>query len=353
MRKHKICEHKIRPRGILTILFVLCVFCIIVITMVIAGIIVYIFIEAGLLGEIETHHAELPVIALGSTSILIGTFVAVIISHVPLRPINTLINGMNRLASGDYKARIHIGGLNINRELSKSFNTLALELQNTEMLRSDFVNNFSHEFKTPIVSIRGFAKLLAKGNLTIDQQKDYINIIVDESTRLSDLATNVLNLTKVENQSILTEITQYNLSEQVRNCILLLEKKWSNKNLTIKADFGECTIDANEELLKQVWINLIDNSIKFSPEGGQIGFSIKETHDYILVSISNNGPEIREEDIKRIYDKFWQGDKSHSIEGTGIGLSIARRITELHKGSITVMSCQKETIFTVNLPKVQ
>lgn len=121
--------------------------------------------------------------------------------------------------------------------------------------------------------------------------------------------------------------------------------------MTVTVGFDEYKIDANEEMLKQVWINLVDNAVKFSPAAGEIGISISEVPSAVTVSVKNNGPEISTEDKKRVFDKFWQGDTSHASEGTGIGLSIARRITELHKGSISVISSQEETTFTVRLPK--
>lgn len=151
---------------------------------------------------------------------------------------------------------------------------MAEELENTQMLRSDFINNFSHEFKTPIVSIAGFAKLLRRGNLTDAQKEEYLAIIEEESLRLAAMATNVMNLTKVENQTILTDLTTFNLSEQIRACVLLLEEKWSRKELDLDLEFPEYTIRANEELLKQVWINLLDNAIKYSPNYGEIGVRI-------------------------------------------------------------------------------
>lgn len=292
-------EQKRPPRAALTIIFGFVVFCIFLITMMIVGIVIYPLTRAGILGEISAHNPLPPIVFFALASILVGTIVATLLSRVPLKPANELINGLNRLAGGDYGIRIELGKHPVGKDLSTSFNLLADELQNTEMLRSDFVNNLSHEFKTPIVSIRGFAKLLQKGDLT-NEQREYLGIIVDESNRLAEMATNILNLTKVENQSILTDVTCFNLSEQIRNCILLLEKKWSRKGLTILADFSEYDISASEELLKQVWINLIDNSVKFSPEGGEIGISISQTPGAVTVSIKNNGPEISAEDKKRI-----------------------------------------------------
>lgn len=336
-------------RAALTILFSALVFCILAITMVIVGIAVYLLIRVGVLGKTGSPNIIFPIAIFALVSISTGTVVATIMSSVPLKPVNKLINGMNRLAGGNYETRLDLGNHPIGKEISHSFNLLADELQNTEMLRSDFVNNFSHEFKTPIVSIRGFAKLLLKGDIS-DEQKEYLEIIVDESERLADMATNVLNLAKVENQSILTDITCFNLSEQIRNCILLLEKKWSQKTLKMIADFDEYYINANEELLKQIWINIIDNSVKFSPDGSEVDISITQTPDTTTVSIKNSGPEISAEDQKRIFNKYWQGDASHASEGTGIGLSIAKRITELHKGNISVISSPEETTFFVKLP---
>lgn len=354
MRKLKNLKHpeypKHPPRAVLTIVFATMVFIILSITMTIIGSAVFFFNQAGVGKIYGLSNILVPTISFGIASILIGTIVATIFSSIPLKPVNKLISGLNQLASGDYKTRINLGHISVAEELSNSFNALASELENTEMLRSDFVNNFSHEFKTPIVSICGFAKLLQKGIVSEEQQKEYLAIIVDESTRLADMATNILNLTKVENQTILTDITYFNLSEQIRNCILMLEKKWIQKGVTIAVDFNEHNIHANEELLKQVWINLIDNAVKFSPEDGEINILIKETKDVVTVLVKNNGPELSTEELRRIFDKFYQGDTSHASEGTGIGLSIARKIVQLHKGKISVISSKEETVFSVELP---
>lgn len=344
-------KSRILPRAALTILFAALVFAILLITMCIVGLIGLLLIHVGILHRTDNAGLMLGITVLAVASILVGTVVGAVMSRFPLKPVKHLIIGMNRLAEGDYTARIDLGRMAVAQRLSKSFNTLAEELQNTEMLRSDFVNNFSHEFKTPIVSIRGFAKLLQKGSLSDAQQQEYIGIIAEESTRLADMATSVLNLTKVENQSILTDTTRFNLSEQLRGCVLLLEKRWSGKGLTIAAPFDEHDIHANEELLKQVWINLLDNAVKFSPQGEEIGISIVETADTVTVSIKNRGQEIREEDKVRIFGKFYQGDTSRSGEGTGIGLAIVKRIVDLHEGVVTLTSSPDATVFTVRLPK--
>ena len=340
---------KAPPRIALTLIFALVVFCIFLITMFIVGTVIYFLTQAGVLDDIDRYGPLIPIIIFSVVSILTGTIVATIMSSIPLKPVNKLIGGLNNLAAGNYETRMRQSNHPVGKDIEESFNLLAEELQNTEMLRSDFVNNLSHEFKTPIVSIRGFAKLLQKESLT-ETQHEYLQIIIEESVRLADMAANMLDLAKVENQRILTDVTRMNLSEQMRDCILLLENKWCEKNLTIRADFEEHFIGANEELLKQVWINLLDNAIKFSLEQGEIVIDISKSEYSCTVSIENDGPEISESDRKRIFNKYWQGDISHSSEGTGIGLSIVRRIVELHSGSINVNSTSHKTVFSVVLP---
>ncbi|MGL5260600.1 MAG: HAMP domain-containing sensor histidine kinase [Lachnospiraceae bacterium] len=333
----------------ITLIFSLLVFIIFVITMLIVGGVIYLLTKAELLGETRTFNVLTPIFIFSMVSITTGTVVATIISSIPMKPVNKLINGLNQLANGKYDTRLNIGKYKVGSDISESFNILANELQNTEMLRTDFINNFSHEFKTPIVSIRGFAKLLLKENNLSEKQKEYLTIIAEESGRLADMATKILNLTKLENQNILTDITYFNLSEQMRNSILILEKKWNEKNLKVIADFEEYTIQGNEDLLKQIWINLIDNSIKFSYEHNAIKIGIEQTEDKTIISISNNGPKISEDAKKRIFNKYYQEEVSHFLEGTGLGLSIAKKIIELHKGKIVVESTEKETIFYVEL----
>lgn len=288
-------------------------------------------------------------------SIPVGMVVATLVSKFPLKPIHALINGMDRLAAGDFSARVKAGSV-LRRypayvAVAESFNKMARELENTQTLRGDFINNFSHEFKTPIVSIAGFAKLLRYGNPTPEQQQQYLEVIEEEAMRLSDMATNVLNMTKVENQTILTDVTRYNLSEQIRSCILLLENKWSKKNLELQLDFGEYQIAANEELLKEAWINLLDNAIKFAPQGHTIRVRIGEDADALTVEILNTGSEIPRESQEKIFNKFYQGDESHATQGNGIGLAIVKRVIELHGGTIQAASEKEVTVFTVKLPK--
>ena len=236
-------------------------------------------------------------------------------------------------------------------ELTESFNTLATELENTEMLRADFVNNFSHEFKTPIVSILGFTRLLKRADLKPEKREEYLDIILSEATRLTDMAENVLNLAKIEKQSILTDISEFNLSEQIRTCILLLEKKWEQKHQEIAFDEYEYHCVGNEELLKQVWINLLDNAVKFTAEEGRIQIGIVCLPDALSVSVKSAGDPMDADTLSRIFEKFYQGDTSHATEGTGLGLAIVQKIVQLHKGTVEVAYQEGSNVFTVILPQ--
>lgn len=319
---------------------------------------VYILHWAGVTGNVNEEMDIATIVALMSVISLILGWVLVFFSiRIPLKPIHTLVSHMNRLAEGDFKTRIQGKGALANHpyvsEINESFNKLAEELENNEMLRSDFINNFSHEFKTPIVSIAGFAKLLRRGNLTEEQKVTYLASIEEESIRLASMATNVLNLTKVENQTILTDVTTFNLSEQVRSAVLLLENKWTVNEIDLNLDFDEYTVEGSEELLKQVWINLVDNAIKFSPKGGTVTLDICESGDFVTVTVANTGSEIPPEKREKIFGKFYQADESHATEGNGIGLAVVKRVVELHGGCVEVTSSEGMTTFAVSLPKRQ
>ncbi len=290
-------------------------------------------------------------------SLVFGAAIAYFGSRLSLKPINDLINKLNRLAAGDFKARLKFEGALASypafEEIATSFNTLAEALEGTELLRGDFINNFSHEFKTPIVSITGMASLLTRGNLTEEQRRTYLRSIEEESKRLAAMATNVLKLTRVENQTILTDLSAFNLSEQLRASLLLLETKWESKSLELSLSFDELTIEANEELLKEVWINLLDNAVRFSPERGTVTVEASETDGLITVRVGNEGSEIPPEKQKKIFNKFYQADESHATQGNGIGLAIVKRVVELHGGEVRVESGNGQTVFTVELPARQ
>ena len=341
----------------LTLLFAIVIFLTVVVAVLLSGIVLYLLIHFEIISAKGDYLADARHVIwyMGFICVCVGSVLTMLTTTILLHPLQRMIRKIRSLASGDYKNRIYFGNPLGKHPtfaaLSESFNTLAEELENTEMLRSDFINSFSHEFKTPIISIAGFAKLLKKGNLKEEQKKEYLDIIEEESLRLSYMATNVLNLTKVENQTILTDVTSYNLSEQIRACVLLLENRWTKKKIEFSLEFDEYEINANEELLKQIWINLIDNAIKFSPDYGMIMIRIKESNDRYKISIANTGTEIPKESMPKIFNKFYQADESHASEGNGVGLAIVKKIVDLHKGSIEVESENGFTVFEIELDR--
>ena len=275
-----------------------------------------------------------------------------VLGRYQIRPIHKVIKAMKKVSQGDFSTRLpEDEGVGEIQELVSSYNHMAEELGSIEMFRKDFINNFSHEFKTPIVSIRGFAKQLEREGLTDEQRREYTRIIVAESERLANMASNVLLLTKLENQQIIANRQKYALDEQIRSCILLLEKQWSDKNLELRLDLDELKYNGNEEMMSHVWLNLISNAIKFSPENGLLELSCMRVQNFIVVHVTDHGEGMDELTQLRIFEKFYQGDSAHATEGNGLGLSLAKRIVELCGGKIAVNSAPNEgSIFSVYLP---
>jgi integral membrane sensor signal transduction histidine kinase len=333
----------------LSLMFAAIVFLIFLVTMSIVFIGIFVINRLGL--PILEENNKIPLFALALFSLVIGTISAFLFSRKPLQPIRTLGEAADRIADGDYSVRIQLKGPDELVQLSGSFNHMAEELGSVEMLRTDFVNNFSHEFKTPIVSIRGFAKMLKRDDLTAEERSEYLDIIISESERLTELATNVLNLTKLEQQTILTNLKNFNVSEQIRLVIAMLESKWREKQISFDFDCDEIYIRGNEELLQQVWINLLDNAIKFSPDKAVVGIQITRSTGCTVFTISNPGEQMTAEAAKHIFDKFYQADKAHNTQGNGLGLAIVKRIVELHNGSVSVGTSAKGIIcFEIKLP---
>ena len=287
----------------------------------------------------------------GIISIIIGTTLSFFMSHFPLRPLHTLIQAIHEVSAGNYEVKIHLEHPKEFQELSECFNQMTEDLSGTEMFRSDFINNFSHEFKTPIVSILGFARLLKSQNLDTAQSQEYLDIIIEESQRLSELSATVLSLSKVESLTLLTDKTSYSLSEQIRESLLLLESKWEKKRISFDINLEEVMIRADGPLLKQVWMNLLDNAIKFSPAEECITVALRSDNRNAVVSVKDHGIGMADNTQRFIFDKFYQGDTSHHMEGNGLGLPLVKRILELHKGTVAVKSqAGRGSTFIVRLP---
>lgn len=327
------------------------VFGILVVTVLLIGLVAGALIHFDLVSFRGESHGGLlsGLIMLMIFSVVIGTSLVAILGHVPLRPIRKLKKAMREVTSGNFTVRVNPCPVPELNELIDDFNTMTEELGSVEALRKDFINNFSHEFRTPIVSIKGFAKLLRTGTLPASEQAEYLDIIIDESDRLVQLSSNVLALSRLENQSTVTGQTTFLLDEQIRRCILLLEPQWQGKKLQVDVELEPLECHANEELLRQVWLNLIGNAIKFTPSGGQI-----QIHNTSAghVTLSDTGIGMDEQTRVRIFEKFYQGDTAHAIKGNGLGLALVKRILDLCGAEIEVSSKPGEgSCFTVILPE--
>ena len=315
------------------------------------------FVLYGILSFNEvSFNVFLLIAAMTLSSILIGFILAALAPKFVFKRLTKISEGMTEIAHGNFKTRIperdKADALSEFGELERTFNQMAADLDGIEIFRNDFINNFSHEFKTPIVSLRGFARQLQSGDITDEQRKEYIDIIVTESERLANMSTNVLLLSKLENQQIVSEKTEFYLDEQIRSSILLLEKAWTDKELELDIDLDPIKYTFNEEMLSHVWVNLFSNAIKFTANGGRISCRLTQNDSVVVCTVSDTGIGMTEETKSRIFEKFYQGDTSHSGSGNGIGLNIVYRVITLAGGTISVDSTYgKGTTLTVTLPK--
>ncbi len=266
------------------------------------------------------------------------------------KSIDIFLEALEELSTGNFSIRINDNIDPLFEEIKKQFNITAQELSSIETLKSDFASNFSHEFKTPIVSIKGFAKLLKDPNISLNEKEDYINTIIEEAERLANLSNNTLLLSKIESQVIVSEKSYFSLDEQIRKSVLLLETKWSTKNIQIDLDLDEISFYGAEILLKEVWINLIDNAIKFSPNDSTIKIRSEINDGSIQIIITDNGIGMDETTKKHLFDKYYQADSSRSTSGNGLGLAIVKKILSLNNANIDVISSpNKGSSFIVEL----
>lgn len=255
-----------------------------------------------------------------------------------VREIKTLSNAIEQVANGDFNAKIPINPNDPMAQVYADFNKMSDELASVQILRNDFINNYSHEFKTPIASINGFAELLLDRELPLDVQRQYLAIIRDESERLSRLTSNTILLSKLSSQKIITDIEPYNLGEQLRQCSIILSPQWMKKQIEFSGDFPDVAFFSNKELMQHLWLNIIGNAVKYTPDGGEITVTLCQQDDTAIVTVADTGMGMSNETCAHLFDPYYQGDTSRSSLGLGLGLSIAKRIVELNNGTITVKS---------------
>ena len=252
-----------------------------------------------------------------------------------LEPIKTLREAMQKVAGGDFSTRIEIKSNSAEmQELFSGFNMMAKELASTEILQTDFVSNVSHEFKTPINAIEGYTTLLQSTENIDEVENEYIEKILFNTKRLSSLVSNILLLSKIENQSIQTKQVKFRLDEQIRETIVALEQSWTEKDIELNVELEEIEYYGSEALSYHIWSNIIGNAIKFSPDGGAVKINLTKEQNSIFFTVEDNGPGLTEEAKKHLFDKFYQADSSHKQEGNGLGLALVKRIVTILGGEV-------------------
>lgn len=309
------------------------------------------FYQFGI-SDIDPSGIRAPIFLFLNGSLQLGGVITIFVGKRIIRPVQNIGKAFDALSHGDFTVKVpETEKLEEIRDIARRFNAMTYDLAHIETLRTDFVANVSHEFKTPLAAIEGYATLLQNPSLSREKQALYIEKILESSQKLSTLSSDILTLSKLENQEIVIGTTEFRLDEQLRRCILQLEAKWSAKGIEFDMDLPKQMYNGNEALLERVWSNILDNAIKHSPQQGIIHICIDKKPSSLSVSIADEGDGMSEEVQKHIFEKFYQGDPSRKSEGNGLGLSLVKCIVELCHGSIAVQSTLHQgATFTVTLP---
>lgn len=295
---------------------------------------------------------DVSVLTLIILTFILGSIITFALRKAFISPLIKLTDAMNMVAEGDFTIQLDNRSQQPDlTEMYSSFNTMVKELAKTDTLQTDFISNVSHEFKTPINAIEGYASLLQDTTLSEAERNIYVEKIIFNTRRLSELVGNVLLLSKISNQSVQPKLSTYRLDEQIRQAILALESKWEKKDIDFDIELADIDYTGTENLMAHVWTNLIDNAVKFSPTGGRITIRLFKKTPLIQFVIKNEVPQIPPESIDNIFNKFYQCDTSRKSEGNGLGLTLAKNIVDIANGYICVKSNLEEgTVFEVFLP---
>lgn len=347
-KKQKTKEQLSPMRRKISAMLTLQTFFVVLIVVVVAGAIALMYRVA------ITDMLTIGVLSMLVPIVVLVTLVNFLFTRFIYRYLDKISDAMQKVADGDYTVRLDAEKDQPFRELYRNFNTMAEELGGVEMLKNDFINGYAHELRTPITSINGFAEMLLNddGTLSREEKRSYLEIIASESRRLADLAGNSLLMSRLDTQKIIPDKKPFSLDEQLRRCSILLSGQWTEKELDMTMDLDEAVYVGDYDLMQHLWINLLTNAVKYTPKGGSITVTLKNEEKFIAVSVADTGKGIPPEDRERIFDKYYQTDKSHSKRGLGLGLAICRRIVQLCNGSLTVESeVGVGSTFTVKLPK--
>ena len=271
------------------------------------------------------------------------------------RPVKRIADAAERIVQGDFSVRVkpqsRFGTDETFNQVIDCFNKMAEELSSVETLRTDFIANVSHEMKTPLAVMQNYGTLLQAPDLSEEKRMEYAKGVTDGARRMADMMTNILKLNRLENQQIYPQITEFDLGEQLCECLLQYESVWEKADIEIETDIAEdVKVRADAELLGHVWNNLFSNAFKFTPSGGTVTVSLSTTDNYAVVKVQDTGCGMTPEVGAHIFEKFYQGDTSHSVQGNGLGLALVKRVIDIMQGEISVESVVgKGSIFTVKI----
>ena len=270
------------------------------------------------------------------------------------RPTKIITEATEKIMSGDFSVRIkpmQNSGMEGFNQIAMAINQMAEELSSVETLRTDFIANVSHEMRTPLAVMQNYGTLLQAPDLSDEKRIEYAKGITDGSRRLADMMTNILKLNRLENQQIYPQVSEFDLGEQICECLLQYENVWEKANIEIETDIAEdVKVKADAELLGHVWNNLFSNAFKFTPSGGTVTVSLTATDHHAIVKVTDTGCGMTPEVGAHIFEKFYQGDTSHSVQGNGLGLALVKRVIDIMQGEIGVESAVgKGSTFTVRI----
>lgn len=272
------------------------------------------------------------------------------------KPVEQILSATQKIATGDFNTKLNpLHPYNKYDEydlIIENINKMAQELSKHEILKSEFISNLSHEIKTPLAVIQNYTKALQTKNLPPETQKKYLETLLKNSKKLSNLVTNILKLNKLENQSIIMQKTNVNVGELLRESVLQFEDLIESKNMTLSCNISDTKLYIDPSFLEIIFNNLISNAIKFTENGGKINIALIPQKERIIFYVKDNGCGMNKETGARIFEKFYQGDTSRSAEGNGLGLALVKRVIDIMGGEISVQSEElKGSTFTVILKR--
>lgn len=272
-------------------------------------------------------------------------------NRIIFRSLRPIIDAFEAVANGDFTQRLDPPKEKETAEICEGFNEMVDKLGKNELLAGDFVSNVSHQFRTPLASIKGYAQLLESSDLTETERREYISVIEEKALSLSDLVNDILELSRLENQSAALSKEVFKLDEQLRRSLLSMEEQMTEKNLEVNISLSDVDFYGNKELLAEVWNNLLENAIKFSYNKGVIGVSLEIKDSCAVVTVSDEGMGMDDETKERLFDRFYRSSDAQGKSGYGLGMSIVKNIVKKHDGTIIVESeLGKGSSFTVELP---